>query len=131
MKSKSYAFTAQSGVTFPRRKGDSPIFAANKHFYSIISFAPRKSGQSPAPRSPFGGNDRGTPKNKKMWNNLKMTPKKPFDAGPPSAKIRPEKCANSRENGILRSPRFRRMQESAGNPTRYVLEKLAEIAKKP
>jgi hypothetical protein len=31
-----------------------------------------------APLSPFGGNERGTPKNKKTWNNSKTTPKKYF-----------------------------------------------------
>ena len=60
-----------------------------------------------------------------------MAPKKPFDAGPPSAKIRLKKCANSRENGMSRTTCFYRTQERAGNPTRYVLEKVAENKKSP
>ena len=35
------------GTPFDRRKGDSPIFAAIKHFRKVTSLAPRKSGQSP------------------------------------------------------------------------------------
>ena len=34
-------------VPFPRRKGDSPIFAAVKRFSKATSLAPRKLGQSP------------------------------------------------------------------------------------
>ena len=34
-------------VPFPRRQGDSPIFAANKCFSQATSLTPRKLGQSP------------------------------------------------------------------------------------
>jgi hypothetical protein len=34
-------------VPFPRREGDSPIFAAVKHFLNTTPLVPRKSGQSP------------------------------------------------------------------------------------
>jgi hypothetical protein len=42
-------------VPFPRREGDSPIFAAIKHFPNTTPIAPRKSGQSPVNGYPFQG----------------------------------------------------------------------------
>ena len=40
-------------VPFPRREGDSPIFAAIKHFYGTIIFCAAKIGTVPCERLPL------------------------------------------------------------------------------